>query len=295
MNVLLTGASGFIGRNLVAVMQAAGHRIVPVSRRHGFDVSRMTTPEAWMSLLESVDAVVNAVGIIAQDRQQRFATLHAQAPIALFQACTWAGVRRVVHISALGANESAFSAYHRSKRTADDALRSLDLDWLVLRPALIYGRGGTSAELFLRLTRLPRLPVVDDGQQHLQPVHISDVIDTLVQGLTVSSTRRTLDLVGPQTVSFADWLQLMRLAQGLPPTGLLRIPYPFALTMAYLGRGLNPLLHPDNLRMLQAGYLGDPGPWTQFLGRKPRAPWPAGFFTDARDALTDVQEGEANP
>lgn len=170
MNILLTGASGFIGRNLVQVLTAAGHRIVPASRREGVDFMTMQTAEQWLPWLVDIDVVVNAVGIIGETHSQSFAALHAAAPMALFDACREAGVGRVIQISALGADRAAFSAYHLSKRAADDHLRQLDLDWFVLRPSLLYGRGGSSARMFMQLARCPLLPVIGDGRQRLQPV-----------------------------------------------------------------------------------------------------------------------------
>src|SRR5690606_24044460 len=144
--------------------------------------------------------------IIGEHSSQRFTVLQTQAPSALFRACAQAGVRRVLQISALGADETAFSAYHLSKRSADNCLRSLDLDWFVLRPSLIYGPGGKSADLFMRMATLPWIPVIGNGQQTLQPVHISDVVLTVMKSLTSPVAKQTLDIVGPDTVTFAEWL-----------------------------------------------------------------------------------------
>lgn len=281
MNILLTGANGFIGRNIAFALAAAGHEVRPVSRTHGTDFSRMSLPEQWLPHLDGIDTVINGVGIIGESNTQRFDTLHTLAPAALFRACVQAGVRRVVQISALGADETAFSAYHRTKRAADDILRSLDLDWFVLRPSLIHGKGGKSAEMFMRLAALPRIPVIGDGQQLLQPVHISDVVTTVLHSLATPETRRTLDLVGPETVTFAEWLQRMRQAQGLPRGRIFSIPFPVAMVLARAGRHINPILQPENLRMLQAGYWADVRPLAQFLGRMPFTLEPGMLFTDA--------------
>ncbi|MDR2239784.1 MAG: NAD(P)H-binding protein [Zoogloeaceae bacterium] len=281
MNILLTGASGFVGGNVAAALVRAGHRVRPISRRDGVDVSRMLAPADWLAHLEGVDAVVNCIGIIGETRLQCFATLHTQAPIALFDACVRAGVRRVVQISALGTDETAFSAYHLSKRAADDHLRALDLDWFVLRPSLIYGLGGSSAALFLRLARLPLIPVAGDGGQRVQPVHISDVVAAVLQSLTATETRQTLDVAGAEIFTFAEWLQRVREAQGLPCAPLLRVPFAAALALSHLGRSFSPMLSPDNLRMLAAGYHADAQALTRFLGRPPLPFAPGLLFADA--------------
>ncbi len=280
MNILLTGGTGFIGRNLTAALNASGHRIIQVSRRHGIDFTCMQTTANWLPYLENIDAVVNCVGIIGESSSQQFAPLHSYAPIALFQACKQAGVRRVIQISALGADETAFSAYHLSKRSADEYLRGLDLDWFVLRPSLIYGRAGKSAELFMRLAAMPLIPVIGDGQQVLQPVHINDVVATVLECLISTRTKQTLDIVGTETLSFVEWLQLMRHAQGLPCTRLIRLPFRLMLALSHLGRYFNPILQPENLHMLQTGYWADSQPLIQFLGRPPLRVAPHLFFSD---------------
>ena len=281
MNILLTGAGGFIGSNIARALIAAGHRVRPASRRDGVDFCRMQEMADWLPHLDGIDAVINSVGIIGETGTQRFAALHSAAPTALFRACAHAGVRRVLQISALGADETAFSAYHLSKRAADDRLRSLDLDWFVLRPSLVYGHGGRSAALFMRLAALPLIPVFGDGQQNLQPVHISDVVATVLHSLAATKARQTLDIVGPETITFAEWLQCMRGAQGLPRGRLLHIPFALARAGARLGRYIEPILQPENLRMLQQGYWAEVQPLQQFLGRLPLALDPALLFTNS--------------
>lgn len=284
MNVLLTGATGFVGRNIAAALAAAGHQIKPVSRHHGIDFRRMLAPAHWLPLLDGIDAVINSVGIIGESGSQRFDALHTLAPAALFRACVQAGVRRVLQVSALGADATAFSAYHLSKRAADDILRDLDLDWFVLRPSLIYGRGGGSATLFMRLAALPVIPVIGDGQQKLQPIHISDVVSTTLCCLTSPDTKQTLDIVGTETVTFAEWLQQMRLAQDRPRAPLFHVPFPLAMALARVAGRFIPIPQPENLRMLQAGSRANAEPLVRFLGRPPRSAAPSLFFSDGATA-----------
>lgn len=281
MNILLTGASGFVGRNLAAVLGRAGHRIVAAGRAQGCDFRQMLDAAAWRPRLAGIDAVINCVGIIGETRQQRFDTLHRAAPIALFQACAATGIRRVIQISALGADTSACSPYHLSKRAADDALRALGIDGVILRPGLIYGRGGGSHSLFLRLARWPRLPVIGDGRQRLQPVHIGDLAAAVRRCLELPPQARTLDVVGPEMLTFGDWLQRLRLAQGLPAAPWLHIPPTLAALAFRLAAPLSPIFRPDNLRMLLTGYQADPAPFCAFLGRRPQDCTPSRCFTDS--------------
>jgi uncharacterized protein YbjT (DUF2867 family) len=280
MNILLTGAGGFLGRHIAGALGKVGHKVLPVSRRHGVDFSHMQTEADWSGLLRGVDAVINCVGIIAETRTQKFAALHTHAPIALFRACATANVRKVVQMSALGADDTAFSAYHLSKRAADDCLRGLDVDGFVLRPSLVYGPGGQSAAVFMRVAAWPLIPVLGDGQQMLQPVHISDVVAAVLRSLETDAAPQTLDIVGPQCIAFAEWLQTMRLAQGKPRAGVLPVPFPLAMAVSYGLRYALPMAQPENLRMLKKGYWADASPLACFLGRKPVPVRPDLFFSE---------------
>ncbi|MEZ5448123.1 MAG: NAD(P)H-binding protein [Thiolinea sp.] len=155
MHVFLTGASGFIGSHLQQALQVAGHEVRAATRSQGFDFGRMLTEADWYPHLSGMEVVINTVGIIAEVGDQRFDAVHHLAPAALFRASMQAGVKRVIQVSALGADEQAFTPYQLSKRAADEVLRDLPLDWFVLRPSLVYGRGGKSSALFHRMAALP--------------------------------------------------------------------------------------------------------------------------------------------
>ncbi len=272
MNVLLSGATGFLGRHIHRALLQAGHRVKPVARSLGHDYNLMQTLADWLPLLANTDAVINAVGIIGNTPHQRFDVLHTRAPQALFAAAEQMGVSRIVQISAQGADPTAFSPYHLSKRAADDAVRAMRRPGWVLRPGLIFGPGGASQGLFMRMARLPRIPVLGDGLQPLQPVAVEDVASTVVACLAHDGPGQTLDLVRPDPIGFADWLQTLRVLQGLPPTRLIHVPWVFgALGAGLLGHWM-PMLHNDNLRMLRHGHRADASQWLQFWGRTPTEP-----------------------
>lgn len=270
MNILLTGASGFIGKHLRYALEQNGHSVKPASRYNGVDFNAMITPDKWLPHLHNIDVVINSVGIIAETANQSFQTIHHLAPKALFQACERVGIKRVIQISALGVDQAqAATGYQQSKKAADDALQALDMDWFILRPSLVYGEGGTSLAMFQKIAAFPVIPLVQGGRQMIQPVHISDVVATVLKCLEASDTRKTLDVVGAEPVSFAQWLQAIRANQGKTPARIVSVPYRLSVWGAQLARFISPVLHPDNLKMLQQGNTANSQPLSEFLSRKP--------------------------
>ena len=154
MKCLVTGAYGFIGRDVVAALQsegvsvvgagrdlALGRRILPDIEWIACDFNRDIEVANWLPRLAGIDAVVNSVGILQSSLHDDAERIHGSATIALFQACAALGVRRLVHISAVSADRDLGTAYAQSKAAADRALAGLDINWLIVKPSLVIGRG----------------------------------------------------------------------------------------------------------------------------------------------------------
>jgi uncharacterized protein YbjT (DUF2867 family) len=279
MIILITGATGFIGSRLAHALNMRGHEIVVVGRRpspHAHrhvlaDFSCSTTVADWLPKLAGVDVVVNCVGILRERGTQRFDTLHAKAPQALFRACAEAGVKRVVQLSALGADTGA-SRYFATKHEADETLLSLPIDGVVVQPALVFGTGGTSARLFTLLASLPIIPLPGRGEQRIQPVHVDDLVDAMVALCEGATESKRVALVGREPLTFRQFLQSIRSQLGLRSTRLIPVPMIFMRTGAAIAK-LHPrsLLDPETLDMLQGGNIADPAQTTALLKRPPRA------------------------
>ena len=255
MRILVLGASGFIGAHACAALRAAGHEVFAGK----VDFTRALRPEDWRGALQGVDAVVNAVGIIREQGRSSFKSLHYAAPRALFDACKAAGTRRVIQISALGADEAARSRFHRTKRGADDYLAGLDLDWAIVQPSLVFGEGGKSARLFTLLAALPVTPLPGDGRQAIQPIHIDDLAEAIVKLVGVPLKVR-LQAVGPREITLREWLRILRAQLGLGRPRFLQVPL-WAIPVER-----------ETLQMLQRGNTGSATTLAQLLRRAPRDP-----------------------
>jgi uncharacterized protein YbjT (DUF2867 family) len=281
MVVFVTGATGFLGRHIAGALAQAGHtlvlavhRSVPPSmpgRTVQIDFARDIDASAWLPRLAGIDVVVNAVGILRERRPHDFATLHRDAPRALFAACVEAGVRQVIQVSALGADERARSGYHRSKREADTYLATLPLASTIVLPSLVYGPGGTSARLIDMLATLPWLVLPGGGVQRVQPVHLDDFVAAIVAIVDRRSPPARLPIVGPQPLSLAEFLLRLRTALGRRRTRVIAMPMSLARLAARLGEALpSSLLDRETLDMLERGNTGPVEPLRALLGRDPR-------------------------
>ena len=163
MKILICGATGFVGRHLTHALREAGHTVIRAVRKPvepgdiAADFRNDTTREIWLPRLAGMDAVINAVGVLRDSEKNPMQKLLAETPVALFAACAQAGVTRVVHVSALGIDSGVKVPYFTTRIAAEQALHALPehVRWLCLRPSVIYGEDGASAQMFRNQARLP--------------------------------------------------------------------------------------------------------------------------------------------
>jgi uncharacterized protein YbjT (DUF2867 family) len=279
--VCVAGASGFLGAHVAARLAAEGHSVVCAARSPSparycvrwlaLDFTK-PDPARWTRELDGVDVLVNAIGILRETRAQTFEALHVRGPWALFDAAVTAGVARIIQISALGAAADAPADYHRTKHAADFYLATRPVDWMVVRPSLVYGAGGTSAAMFETLASLPVIPLPGGGDQRIQPVHVHDLVDA-VAALAIKPlpSDRVLPVVGPRELTLREFLLALRSGLGLPRARTLTIPAWMVRTAADVGGRLpGLLLDRETLGMLERGNTGSPERLTAVLGHPPR-------------------------
>lgn len=288
VHVLVLGAGGFIGSALVARLVAADHFVTAVTRTPSrfagdrpispvvLDINRATHPEDWAPHLAGIDAVVNCAGVLQDGPGDSTAGVHMEGVAALFRACERAGVRRVVHLSAVGVDPAGKTAFSRTKFAGEQALIASELDWVILRPSVVIGRPAYGGSALLRgLAALPVLPIVPDTGP-LQLVHLDDVLDAILFFLQPGSPcRHTVDLVGPKRFSLSEAVRTFRTWLGWKPAPSVHVPRWLAALLYRLGDlagwlGWRPPLRGTSGREIKRGAVGDPAPLTKLTGIAPR-------------------------
>ena len=298
MKILVTGATGFIGAALIAGLLQNRHQVLACVHRSSakrllpssveimtVDFMRDTDERTWLPRLVGIDVVINTVGILRETRGASFAEVHHLAPQSLFRACEIAGVKRVIQISALGADGQAVSHYHRSKKAADDALRACKLDWIIVQPSVVFGSDGASTRLFLRLASMLLIPLVGDGEQRMQPLHIDDLTALVIQLLERScAIKQTIAAVGPTPVTMREMLSAYRKALNLGRARVIKTPLMLVRAVARVGDVIRAgALSTETLNMLLQGNTASAQAITAILGYAPR---PLGDFLAPRHADT---------
>lgn len=266
--VTIFGGSGFIGRYVVKRLAKQGWTIrigVRSPARAAFlkplgDVGQITLlraplqdQEAVAALVQGADAVINLVGLLYQKGRQNFAAVHVEGAQKIAEAAAAAGVKRLIQISAIGADPAAEADYARSKGVAEAAVRAAFPGATVLRPSVVFGPEDGFFNLFAGLSRLsPVLPLIGGGKTKFQPVYVGDVADAVLACLNGPETAgQTYELGGPRVYSFKELLKLMLLEIGQKR---LLLPLPFALASfeaAFLELAPVPLLTRDQVRLLK--------------------------------------------
>lgn len=296
--VTVFGGSGFIGRNVVKQLAARGWVVRAAVRdpiaaeflRPMGEVGQVTPlradlsdPKAVAMAVAGADAVVNAVGILYESGKRTFDAVHVKGAATVAQAAKAAGVKALVHLSALGADKNSESAYGRSKAAGEEAVLSAFPGAVILRPSVVFGADDDFFNRFGRMAKMsPVLPVfVTDGFKPVcgesgctldlfgsggptfQPVSVGDVAKAAVLGLEdPRHAGKTFELGGPRRYTMKEIMELVNASTGLNRT---LVPIPFGLGMIQAGfLQLLPVppLTRDQMRMMKVNNVvrgGKPG------------------------------------
>jgi uncharacterized protein YbjT (DUF2867 family) len=260
-NILVLGGSGFVGRHVVAqLVRDMMNVIVPSRRRERAKhlivfptvqvlQTEVLAPVALERLVRGQDAVINLVGVLHGD----FSRAHVELPAAIVAACRSAGVRRLLHVSALGAAADAPSEYLRSKAAGEESvLAARDLDVTVFRPSVIFGPEDRFLNSFVCLAGFTPVMAVPCPEAQFQPVYVGDVARAMVAALDdPEAGGRAYELCGPRAYSLKQLVDYAcatsghkRLLWGLSD----RLSYLQAAVLEHLP---GPLMTRDNYRSMQ--------------------------------------------
>lgn len=268
--VTVFGGSGFIGRHLVQRLARAGVRVTVAVRsprqadflRPRGDVGQIAPVAADIldeaavaAAVAGADGVVNLVGILYARGRYGFDAVHAEGAEIIAKAAAAAGVQRLVHLSAIGADAESPSAYARSKAAGEAAVRAAFPQATILRPSVLFGPEDDFFNRFAAMARMsPALPLFGGGETKFQPVYVGDVADAIVKSLTEpSAAGRTFELGGPTVYTFEELMRLV-LSETGREAALIKLPF-FAAdvigTFAPLFPLGAPLLTRDQAKLLR--------------------------------------------
>jgi NADH dehydrogenase len=260
--ILITGASGFLGRRLIQLARQQGRDVRALVRRPTPDLDLpaeclcqgdVSEPATLVAAVAGVKAVIHAAATTSETAPDEALSrrTNVDGTRNLLEACRSAGVKRWVQISSLSANSKNNSVYGRTKFAADEEVRRCALDWTILQPGTIFGSGarGLFAKIVRLTSGLPLIPVLGSGKQSMRPIHVDDAAGAALACLDQPATfGRTYALGCRDAITFNDFLRGVARAQG-KRKWLFHIPLWFCFPIArVLGLLLkNPPVTVDNL------------------------------------------------
>ncbi len=235
MRILITGANGFIAREIIVRLATSGHEIIacvhnklleniPHTRVFKADFTKAIKPEYWLPHLKDVDAVINCVGVFQTTKEKTMWNIHYDTPKALFEACVQQRIKKIIQISALGVDKVDVP-YAKSKLATDHYLQTLDIDSTIIRPGLVYGKGSYGgSSLFRGLAGFPFiLPMPGRAEQLQQPIHVDD-LTLIIEKLLTLTGKQILCAVGEEKLSVKNLLIKLRNWLGFKKAWPIAIP-----------------------------------------------------------------------
>jgi uncharacterized protein YbjT (DUF2867 family) len=218
LKLLVTGGTGFVGTHLVNALVRRGHDVAVLARhadrvrnRYNRPVERcrgdVLDPASLRAALAGRDVVIHLVGIIHQKGAQTFDRMHREAVENVVAAMQGSGVRRLLHMSAVGAAEDSPSEYGRTKAAGERAVRESGLDWTIIRPSIVFGPGDGFVSLLAPIVQRNPLfiPVIGNGRTRFQPVSVYDVARVFGDALEKpEAAGRTFELGGPDILTLDE-------------------------------------------------------------------------------------------
>ena len=289
MRVLILGAYGFIGSALAREIASRGHqvtglgvdcsygrRILPHLEWIRADLAEMTTVERWHRIVDGMDAIINASGLLQSGEGGSVEAVQLHAVRALVEACEKASVRRIVQISAAGAAREAPSEFMATKAQADTLVAASAVPSLIVRPGLVIGRNSYGGTELIRIAAAAPFALTFPFEGQIHCAALADVVDAVADALGPHEMQAgTFDLVERQPRSINSIIGKHRQWLGLPePRWSLPVPewllWLVSRTADLLGHlGWRSPLRRNGLLALRTGVEGDSEQSVRLLRREP--------------------------
>ncbi len=221
--ITIFGGAGFVGQYIIKDATRKGYRIRAVVRdveaaahlKTQGDVGQVSVvygdiknPESYQHTLEGAYAVINLVGLLFEKGKQNFSNIHAQAAEKIAQHAAKSGVKRLLHMSALGIDKATTAKYAKTKLQGEKAVLGAFPDATIFRPSVIFGAEDNFYNQFAQMSVLsPVLPVIGGGKTKFQPVYVADIAKAYIATLDDDSTKgKIYELGGNDIMSFKEIL-----------------------------------------------------------------------------------------
>ena len=280
--VTVFGGTGFLGRRIVHHLRKSGVT-VRVASRHpgqtdGDDVKQIAAnahdERSVEAAIAGADGVVNAISLYVEHGRETFHSVHVEAATRIASVARRVGVKRLVHISGIGADAASPSPYIRSRGEGEAAVQTAFPGVVIIRPAVMFAPDDGFLTTILRLLRiLPAYPLFGDGRTRLQPAYADDVAEAITQVLRQSKKPFPIyELAGPRVYSYEELLRTVARAAGLRPV-LMRTPFALWDAVAGLAENLpRPPLTRNQVELMQIDTTAsDNLPGFRELGISPRS------------------------
>ncbi len=282
--ILVTGGTGFVGRNIVEELFKEGCEVRCLARKTSnrqvlggmpveFYEGDINDARSLEGATEGIDVVIHLVGIIREiPPHVTFEKIHAEGASNVVAASVRAGVKKFVHMSAMGTRPDAPSRYHTTKWQGEQAVKSSGLPYVIFRPSIICGKDDEFVNMFAELIRkswpLPFLSVIGSGQVRMQPIYVKDVAYCFVKAaLNPEIVNQTYELGGPEQLTLDEILDTIMRVIGANRMKL-HLPMALGRCMAFMMEKTSskPMLTREQLIMLQSDNVGDIVPMKRDFG-----------------------------
>jgi uncharacterized protein YbjT (DUF2867 family) len=285
MKVYLTGATGFVGKHMLERLLAEGHAVRAAVRdpqkaslakraKIEFVAGDIVEGTGLDQGMQGCDAVIHLVGIIVEKGTNTFERVHHLGTRNVVEAAKRTGIKRFVHMSALGVRANGVAPYQTTKWKGEEEVRQSGITFCILRPSLIFGEGdGFVTQMMATMRSAPLLrPVPGDGTPKFRPIAVEDVTACFARSLTYeAATNQTVELGGADELTLNEVLEEIARCAGVRKPAV-HIPMPLMMAGATVAQKLlkNPPVTVDQLRMLREGSTCDIGPMKRIFGVNPR-------------------------